>query len=142
MNSIDRYFNIGLGLHDLKTVYDECDKYSRQYINICVNIAYLFVNGLYDIRKVCEVNKIFQDYDNLFSNKYAFNAIILTDCSNNFGDKQYTPELIGYGKMWKDNDEALYNLINQCQNRNISILTSNNLSDIDLIRIMSEELFS
>lgn len=141
INSLDVYFNVGTDLHILQKVYNSISKHSQQYVNIALNIPYLFVNGLYDFRKTSEVHRLFKEFDKLFSNKYLLQAIILTDCSNTFGAKTYDYEMIGCGELWSKADDALYALIEECQSRNISILTEDP-HDMDLSREMSEELFS
>lgn len=137
INSLDNYHNIGIELKDLQTVYNKVDKHSKQYLHIGLNIAYLYVNGLYDLRQVSEVERLFIDYDALFSNKFALIVMILTDCSNTFKSKEYDYESIGYGELWSNNDDALYTLIIECQSRNISIITKD-VQDMELIRYMTE----
>lgn len=141
INSLDRYFNVGITLNDLKTVYDNVDKHSKQYIHIGFNIAYFFLNGLYDLRNVDEVDRLFDEYDKMFSNKYLLTVILLSDCQHMFGAREYIYEPIGSGEIWKDSNDALYALISQCQKRNISILT-NHQCDMELVRAMGEQLFA
>jgi endonuclease IV len=133
MNSIDNFFNVGITLQHLSRVYEGVDKHAKQYLSIGLNIAYLFVNGIYDFRDPEEVSRLFRDYLNIFQNKFALCVIILSDCVNDFNSKDYTYESIGTGKIWKDNESSLYRLLEECQTYNISVIT-NETHDMELLR--------
>jgi endonuclease IV len=136
-NSLDNYFHIGITLQDLKYVYDNINPQKIQYINIGLNVAYLFNNGLYDVRKSEEIQRLFKEYDLLFSNKYTLTFMLLTDSEQDFNSKEYINTSIGNGLIWKDSEDALYTLLEEAQKRNIAILTES-LNDMELLRTFGE----
>jgi hypothetical protein len=122
INSLDVYDNIGITLKDLYYVYSRLDRYSQPKISISLNLIYLFVNGLYDIRKCEEIDRIFSDFDELFDDKFLLKSVILSDNTTSFDSKKYMPECIGNGIVWNCPD-VLSHLVEVCQKRNISIIT-------------------
>lgn len=138
MNSLDAHSNVGVTFDDLFTVYNATDTYAKPHIYVGINIAYFFVNGIYDFRQSSEVLRMFEDIEKIFP-KFILTVIYLTDTSNIFGSKQYTPVPIGEGEIWK-NIESIQTLLIECEKRYITTLTSNT-QDLEMIREISEDLF-
>lgn len=138
MNSLDTHSNIGITFNDLFKVYNSTESQSKPYVYLGVNLAYLYVNGLYDIRKQSEIKRMFEDIEKIFP-KYILSVVYLTDTCSIFESKSYSPISIGDGELWKDIESLQYLLI-ECESRYITILTSN-MTDLEIIREISEDLF-
>lgn len=138
MNSLDSHSNVGITLDDLFKVYNATDTYAKPHIYIGINLAYFFVNGIYDFRQSSEITRMFEDIEKIFP-KFILTIIYITDTSNIFGSKLYSNCDIGTGEIWK-NIESIQTLLIECEKRYITILTSNT-HDLELIREISEDLF-
>lgn len=138
MNSLDQYFNVGVGLSDLKRVMVGVDKHAKQYMSVGFHLAYLFVNGLYELSNLDEMKRLFKDYDEMFKEmKCYLSVVVVSDCKNAFGAKEYEYAPIGSGSMWSS--EVLYVLLDECRLRNVPILTET-IQDAELLRQMGQEL--
>lgn len=141
INSLDVGFNVGVDISSLHHVYKSVDARTKQHLQIGFNLAYFFVNGLYDFRQPSEIQRLFKDYAAAFDDKYLLSVIVLTDCVNDFGSREYGYESVGQGRMWTDCEESLYTLISLCHEFNTTILTMDN-RDMELVREMTYEYFS
>ena len=129
-NSLDQYHNIGVTLDDLYSVYDLLDKDIKPYTTICIHIAYLFVNGLYDIRNKQDIDRFFNDYTAIFD-KVKMVSILLTDTTTSWQSKEYIEVPIGQGVIWNDSD-IIYTWLDMCKEKDIMVLTKY-VQDIDVI---------
>jgi endonuclease IV len=138
MNSIQSYSNVGITLEDLMSVFQNTDSFVKPHLYIGLNLAYLFVNGLYDFRQTSEIIRLFKDIDTIFP-EYVLSVILLTDTNTTFSSKQFNDTKIGHGTIWT-NQDTLTTLLTECEKRHITVLTNNEM-DMEYVRDTSEQLF-
>jgi len=121
INSLNSHYNIGITLHDMVSVYNNISKEHKKHIYIALDVALLFVNGVFDISTKQGISKMFKEYDTLFSDA-PLTALMISDCENDYASNDYHYVPLGQGKIWSTLD-VLYFLINECDKRNINLLT-------------------
>lgn len=136
-NSIDAFHTIGKDLSTLHKVYLMLPKRIRQYVSIGIHLTYLFVNGVYDFTNSKEMVRFFDDIDGLFHNKGIVSFIIVSDCMNVYGSKEYEYRRIGEGLLWIENEDTLCILLEECSKRNICVMTEC-VDDMDVLRTFNE----
>ncbi len=139
MNSLDAHHNIATTLQDLHTIYTRIELPIRSHMYVCIHIAHLFANGLYDTRYPSEITRFFQDLDLLFP-KFVITMIYLTDTHTEFGSKQYIEARVGTGEMWCNTD-SIHEILRQSQERYITVMMANT-DDMEFIRHTSQILHS
>lgn len=137
MNSLDSHFRLGTTLQELHSVYSALEAHSKPYIYIGIHIAYLFANGMYDVRYPSEITRLFTDLDTLFPS-FVITLVHLTDTKTTFGSKTYDECPIGEGEMWTDVD-SMNELLIQCKQRYITVMTKQ-VQDVEMVRECSERI--
>lgn len=125
-------------LEEIRYIIDGVDDHLQKHIGVCIDTAHIFGKGLYDLRKISGVDKLFSDFKNIIGlNK--FNLLHLNDSriSDSKGlnapfascKDRHAP--IGEGYIWKNNHEPLIHLLEKCKLYGIPIVleTPNPLDD-------------
>ena len=123
---------------ELETVLDNVDIKKIDNVGVCVDTAHIWGSGIYDLSKIEEVDKMFDDFD-----KYVgldkFNLLHLNDSEVTFGSKKDRHECLGYGHIWKEDNKSLKHLLKKCGENEIPIILEtpnvmNDLKNIDMLK--------
>ena len=121
---------LGRTFDELKQVYDLIENKDR--IGFCIDTCHVFSEGLYDLRKKDEIDKMFNDFDKVFGiNKLEL--IHLNDSKTQFNSKQDRHERIGRGEIFK-NIKSLQYLLKKINDYKISSVLETVEEDYDIIQ--------
>ena len=116
-NSLNIRDNVSYTFDDINVVYRALSPEVQERIGFCINIPFLFCNGLYTMN---DSIMLIHDFFNILG---VFpTVIIIGDSSTEHGSNRHSSCAIGHGNMWNDLNN-LYDLVMFCQNNDIYILT-------------------
>ena len=90
-------------------------------IGVCVDTAHIWGQGDYDLRKVEEVERLFQDFDEEIGID-NFKLLHLNDSSVELGSKKDRHAHIATGKIWSQDQKSLIWLLDKCTYYKIPII--------------------
>ena len=131
---------LGKTFYELKKVYDlvEC----KERIGFCIDTCHVFSEGLYDLRKKEEIDKMFNDFDAVIGLD-KLSLIHLNDSKTEFNSKQDKHERIGSGEIFK-NVKCLQYMLKKINDYKISTVLETVEEDYDVIQqawnLVSEEI--
>ena len=99
---------------EIKVVIDNLDVDILKYIGICVDTAHIWGQGDYDLSKIQEVDRMFNDFDKIIGLEY-FKLLHLNDSEVELGAKKDRHACLGEGYIWKNSWQSLIYLLNKCQ---------------------------
>jgi apurinic endonuclease APN1 len=106
---------------EIGTVISLVDEKSRKHIGVCVDTAHIWGQGDYDLRKVEEVERLFQDFDEEIGID-NFKLLHLNDSSVELGSKKDRHAHIATGKIWSQDQKSLIWLLDKCTYYKIPII--------------------
>jgi len=121
--------NLGTTFEELKYIYDNIDENKKEYIGFCIDTCHIFAYGQYDISKLDNMKRMFNEFENIFGLK-KLSLIHLNDSICNLGSKKDRHECLKNGLIWKENCESLLYLIDFCKSNNIPIILETHVNDI------------
>ena len=66
---------IGSMIEELKDIKDQVVPEKQKYIGFCIDTAHIWGKGLYDLREIEEINKMFRDLENILDDESDENCI-------------------------------------------------------------------
>jgi len=123
---------------ELKFVLNNIDENKRQNIGICVDTAHIWGKGDYDLRKVSEIDRMFDDFSEIIGMEY-FKLLHLNDSEVQLGSKKDRHACIGTGHIWQDSFDSLIHLLDKCKDFNIPMVLETDGSDMFTLAKLSEE---
>ena len=131
---------LGKTFEELRYVYSLVDRKDR--IGFCIDTCHVFAEGLYDLRKKEEIDKMFDDFDRVLGiDKLCL--IHLNDSKTLFNSKQDKHACIGHGEIFK-NIKSLQYLLKKINDYKISTVLETEEQDYDVIQkawdLMSDEI--
>lgn len=117
-NGLPFYDSIVCSLQELKEYQDLCFNNNLNFVRIALNIVHFFVSGLYDFRIEMEIDRFFNEIDNL---QILPCVILLADSAVDFMQHQVQIVNIGEGCIWNKNNLKLF--LNKCLERGLYVLT-------------------
>ena len=104
--------SLGSTLEELKEIYDQVDEDKKQYIYFCMDTAHLWGKGLYQLDKISEVERLFEDIDRILGLE-RLALIHLNDSAVECGSCVDRHQLISEGNIWntEEKKEALITLL-------------------------------
>ena len=131
---------LGRTFEELRYVYDQVDHKER--IGFCIDTCHVFAEGLYDLRKKEEIDRMFEDFDRIIGlDKLCL--IHLNDSKTPYNSKQDKHECIGEGEIFK-NIKSLQYMLKKINDYKISTVLETEEKDYDVIQqawdLLSEEL--
>lgn len=130
LNSLDSYSNVGITLKDMGRVLHRIDSEKVGNVSVGLQLAYFHVNGLYNLTQTDEIQRLLNDYYQLFGKNVE--VIMLSDCSNGFRSKEYDAVPLGTGELWSKLARLEF-LLERCREYGITILVQN-VRDLHFIR--------
>ena len=94
---------------------------SKKNVGVCVDTAHIWGVGEYDISKISEIDRLFNEFDKLIGLE-KFKLLHLNDSKVTIGSRKDRHEHIGKGFIWGDDVSSLIYLIQKCKDHNIPIV--------------------
>ena len=116
---------------EISNVLNSVDLSKVDNVGVCVDTAHIWGAGLYNLSKCDEIDKMFHEFDK-YIGLHKFKLLHLNDSAVPLGSKKDRHECLGYGSIWKDDNESLKYLLKQCGEKKIPIIleTPNILNDL------------
>jgi apurinic endonuclease APN1 len=120
---------IGSTFQELRDIRNNIEEGKQKHIGFCIDTAHIWGMGLYDLSDEKEIDKMFQDIDNILGieNILLFH---INDSKAVFGSNLDRHELLGEGKIWNKNGDALRYLLKCIKYKDIPIILETDPSDI------------
>lgn len=129
-NSAGAGTSLATTFEEMKTIYDLVE--DKKHIGFCVDTAHIYGYGLYDLKLVREVDRMFEDFDRLLGIK-NFSLLHLNDSLVKFRSKKDRHALLGTGHIWSECFVSLLHLLNKCKKYNIPIILETTPDDIEIL---------
>jgi apurinic endonuclease APN1 len=120
---------LGSTLEELRDIRNNIKEEKRKHIGFCIDTAHIWGMGLYNLSDEKEIDKMFQDIDNILGieNVCLFHV---NDSKALFKSKLDRHELLGEGNIWNKNGESLRYLLRCINSKGIPIILETDPSDI------------
>ena len=106
---------------ELKFVMDLVTPNNMKHIGICVDTAHIWGQGDYDLRKISEIERMFEEFKSEIGISH-FKLLHLNDSKAKLGSKKDRHEHLGEGEIWGKDKSSLIYLLNNCRKYNIPII--------------------
>ena len=121
---------------EIKEIIDQVLPEKQKYIGVCVDTAHICGMGEYDLSKCSEVNRMFEEFDNIIGiNK--FTLLHLNDSVVPLGSKKDEHALLGTGHIWRDSFESLIILLDKCKKYGIPVILETDSLDMFILGALS-----
>lgn len=121
-------------LDEIKVILDNVSE--KKNIGVCIDTCHLFAYGDYDISKIEEIDRFFDDFDKIIGLSY-FKLLHLNDSKEKLKSRKDRHALIGTGNIWKDNNlDSLVHLMKKCQQYNICSVLETEPSDMEKMLVL------
>jgi hypothetical protein len=118
-------------LNNLNIIYERCK--SKENIFFCLDSAHIFASGEYDISKIEEIDRLYEDIQSRMGiGKIAL--IHLNDSKTEFGSHKDRHEFSCQGHIWKDNFFSFLYFLGKFENIPLVCETDPALEDVRQIR--------
>ena len=121
---------------ELKTIVEAVHPDKRSHLGVCVDTAHIFGYGSYDLRRVEEVDRMFEEFDAALGPS-MFTLLHLNDTRMDegkagapFGSCKDRHECIGQGHIWSKSPKSLLHLLALCKERGIPIVLETTVADL------------
>ena len=116
-------------LVELQYIIENINKDKKEYVRICIDTAHLWGQGDYEISKISEIDRLFDDFERIIGLE-KFHLLHLNDSKAAFGSKRDLHACLGNGEIWTDNTDTLKYLMDKCIELNISCIMETEITDI------------
>lgn len=121
---------IGSILEELRDIRNNVDEDKRHHIGFCIDTAHIWGMGLYDLRETKEVDKMFEDIENILGTE-NISLFHINDSKAKFKSKLDRHHLLCEGEIWGNGKgDTLRYLLNTINSKNIPIVLETDPSDI------------
>jgi deoxyribonuclease-4 len=114
---------------EFKTVYNLVNSEKLKNVGFCVDTAHIWGEGLYDLRSIDEIKRMFFEFDNEIGID-NLTLIHLNDSEVPFGSKKDRHAVLGTGYIWSDDVSSLLYLLNYCKEKNIPMILETECSSM------------
>jgi apurinic endonuclease APN1 len=120
---------IGSTLEELCLIRNAVIPEKRPNVGFCIDTAHIWGKGLYDISKVDEIDKMFQDIDSILGiqNLCLFH---LNDSKKALGSNVDRHELIGEGEIWSGRMDVFKYFLNRAKEWGVPCIMETEPEDI------------
>lgn len=119
-------------LTEIQYILENINDDKKQYVRVCIDTAHIWGQGDYDISKISEIDRLFNDFEQIIGLE-KFHLLHLNDSKATFGSKRDLHSCLGKGEIWSENIDTLKYLIDKCVELNISCIMETEISDISTI---------
>ncbi len=116
----------------IKTIIDHVDEPKRKHVRVCVDTAHIYGYGDYNLAKVTEIDRLFDDFDKNIGMEY-FHLLHLNDSEVKLKSKKDRHACLGHGFIWSESFESLKHLIKKCEMYNIPIILETHEADMSVL---------
>ena len=120
-NSAGQGSSLATTLNQLKIILDLIQPEKRQHIGLCLDTCHTFAYGDYDLSKTAEIDRWWQDIDDLIGLD-KLKLIHLNDSIHNLGKRVDRHAPLGKGKIWEKSFDSLVNLLTKCKQAGIALV--------------------
>ena len=120
---------LGSTFQELRDIRNNIEEQKRKHIGFCIDTAHIWGMGLYDLSDEKQIDKMFQDIDHILGIE-NITLFHVNDSKALFGSKLDRHELLGEGKIWNQNGDALRYLLRSINLKSIPIILETDPSDI------------
>lgn len=120
---------IGSSLEELKYIKDSISKDKQKHIKFCIDTAHIWGKGLYNLKNIDEIDKMFVDLENILGIE-NISLFHLNDSKVVFGSNVDRHELICEGQIWKDREIVLKYFLDKSKSFNLPLVMETDPSDI------------
>lgn len=125
---------LGISYEQLKYIINNVDNDKQQYLKICLDTCHVFANGSYNPGCIKDIDRMFNEFVNIFGNIKLLGLIHLNDSETCFHSNSDRHALIGTGYIWKDNTDSLRYLLDKIQEYQIPTVLETDVTDYDVIQ--------
>jgi len=118
---------------EFKVIYNLIQKEKLNNVGFCVDTAHIWGEGLYDLRSIDEIKRMFNEFDNEVGIK-NLTLIHLNDSEVPFGSKKDRHAILGTGYIWNENMDSLLYLLNYCKEMNIPMILETECSSMCVLQ--------
>ena len=108
-------------LEEFKVIFDLLSSSVSDHVSVCLDTAHIWGSGLYDLSKIDEIDKMFNDFQTILGLS-KFKLLHLNDSSVTFGSKKDRHAPPGEGMIWTNCKDVLFHLVNRCNQYSIPIV--------------------
>ena len=131
-NSAGQGTSLATTLQEIQTIISEVDKSKQKYLGVCIDTAHLHGYGEYDVSKISEIDRLFNDFDEIIG-KERLSLIHFNDACVPFGSRKDRHFCILQGEIFKDTDVVRY-FIKKCEEWNVPMVLETVPEDIHVLR--------
>ena len=106
---------------EIRSVLDGLETGKRPHVGVCVDTAHIWGQGDYDLRKIADVGRMFEDFQKEVGMEH-FKLLHLNDSSVELGSKKDRHAHIGTGYIWGECTGSLVYLLDLCEEHEIPIV--------------------
>lgn len=114
---------------EIGNIINSLNENQKNHVRVCVDTAHIWGQGDYDLSKIEEVDKMFNDFEKHIGMKY-FYLLHLNDSKVPRGSKKDVHELLGQGYIWNKSFDSLIYLMNKCEEFSIPSVLETDCSDM------------
>jgi deoxyribonuclease-4 len=113
------------------------DEEKKPFIGVCVDTAHIWGVGDYDLRKISEVDRMFEEFDKHIGLE-RFTLLHLNDSKVELGSRKDRHECLGAGYIWSDSFDSLIHLMNKCKTHGIPAVLETHGMDMITLAALGE----
>tara|TARA_Y100000389_G_C17429534_1_gene501699 strand:+ start:711 stop:1667 length:957 start_codon:yes stop_codon:yes gene_type:complete len=123
---------------EIKLILDNIDDDKREYVGVCVDTAHIWGQGDYDISKISEVDRMFNDFTSIIGLEH-FKLLHLNDSEVPLGAKKDRHACLGRGYIWGESFDSLIYLLDKCKQLKIPMVLETKGSDMFTLAKLCED---
>jgi len=131
-NSAGQGTSLATTLQEIQTIISEVDESKQKYLGVCIDTAHLHGYGEYDVSKISEIDRLFNDFDETIG-KERLSLIHFNDACVKFGSRKDRHFCILQGEIFKNTDVVRY-FIKKCEEWNVPMVLETVPEDIHVLR--------
>lgn len=130
---------LGKTFEDLAYVHSLVDQEKQSKIGFCIDTCHVFASGQYDLSKISEIDKMFEDFDRVCHSN-SLKLIHLNDSKESFSSSKDRHQLLMKGHIWSEDNKSLYHLIKVSKARNVPLVLETSETDFINLKEICEKL--
>lgn len=120
-NTAGQGTSLARNLDEIKVIIDNVDEEKREHIGVCIDTCHLYAYGDYDLSKISEVKRFFDEFDEKLGID-RFTLLHLNDSQCPMKSRKDRHACLGDGLIWGDGFESLIYLLDLCQKHDIPMV--------------------
>ena len=131
-NSAGQGTSLATTLQEIQTIILGVEESKQKYLGVCIDTAHLHGYGEYDVSKISEIDRLFNDFDEIIG-KERLSLIHFNDACVPFGSRKDRHFCILQGEIFKDTDVVRY-FIKKCEEWDVPMVLETVPEDIHVLR--------